>query len=264
MQCPIDAKVPVEAANGHTDRPIAWHLVQEAEGVERALVVTAHPDDVDFGAAGTIARLVADGVTVTYCIVTDGDAGGFDENVPRIEIPRIRRDEQRAAAEKVGVRDVQFLGYGDGRLEVTLELRKDIARVIRAVQPDLVITQSAERNWQRVYTSHPDHIAVGEATMCAVYPDARNPFAFPELLADGHQAWACPEVWVMGHPSIDLFVDVTDTFDVKVEAIMAHESQMPDPEAVRQRVREWLQRNAEMAGLGDGRLAEGFLRVDTH
>src|SRR6266508_404309 len=132
--------------------------------VERALVIVAHPDDVDFGAAGTVSTWTGAGIDVTYCIVTDGDAGGFDPSVPRTEIPGIRRSEQRAAAEAVGAAEVVFLGYPDGRLEATLALRRDLSRVIRQVRPQRVVSQSPERNFQRIYASHPDHLAAAEAT----------------------------------------------------------------------------------------------------
>jgi LmbE family N-acetylglucosaminyl deacetylase len=138
--------------------------------VQRLLVVTAHPDDVDFGAAGTIARLTARGVEATYCICTDGDAGGFDPAVARAEIPAIRQAEQRAAAKAVGVSDVRFLGYQDGRLEPTQALRRDISRVIRQVRPQRVLMHTTERNWARLPASHPDHLAAGVAAISAVYP----------------------------------------------------------------------------------------------
>src|SRR5881394_1758006 len=125
------------------------------EEVERVLVVTAHPDDVDFGAAGTVATWTDKGIDVAYCVVTDGDAGGFDPDVPRSAIPGIRRAEQEAAAKEVGVRDVHFLGYPDGRLTPSIELRRDISRVIRQFRPQRVVTQSPERNYRRIYASHP-------------------------------------------------------------------------------------------------------------
>src|SRR4051794_29955351 len=116
--------------------------------VERVLVVTAHPDDVDFGAAGTIAGFTDAGAEVTYCVCTDGDAGGFDPTVPRSEIPGIRRAEQVRAAKELGVEEVRFLGYQDGRLSATQDLRRDISRVIRQVRPNRVVIQSPERNWK--------------------------------------------------------------------------------------------------------------------
>src|SRR5512132_1498292 len=182
-------------------------------------MVFAHPDDVDFGAAGTVAGWTDAGIDVTYCVVTDGDAGGFDPAVPRDEIAGIRRREQTAAAKEVGVHDLVFLGYHDGVLEATLELRRDIARVIRQVRPQRVVAPSPERNYQRVFASHPDHLAAGEAALCAVYPDARNPFTFTELAAEGLEAWSVGEVWMMAGPQPDHVVDVTDQFERKLRAL---------------------------------------------
>lgn len=233
-------------------------------GIDRVLVVVAHPDDADFGAAGTVARWVDAGTSVTYCVVTDGDAGGFDPNVPRSEIPGIRRAEQRAAAARVGVSDVRFLGYRDGELAVSHGLRRDISRVIRQVRPNRIVIQSPERNWERIYASHPDHLAAGEAAMQAVYPDARNPFAHPTLLADeGLEAWTVGEVWVMGTNRPNRFVDVTDVFDRKVAALLSHESQTAHLEDLDGMLRDWLTRNARLGGLPNGRLAEAYLVVDT-
>src|SRR3954447_13886115 len=230
--------------------------------VERILVVTAHPDDVDFGASGTIATWTDKGIEVVYCIITDGDAGGFDPDVPRSEIPAIRRAEQEAAAKQVGVDDVRFLGYPDGRLVVSIELRRDIARVIRQVRPQRVVTQSPDRNYQRIFASHPDHLATGEAALCAVYPDARNPFPFTELAAEGLEAWTVTEVWMMASGAgPNAFVDITDTFERKIAALLSHESQMTDPAGIGTRIREWGAANAMAGGLPEGRLAEAFVRI---
>jgi LmbE family N-acetylglucosaminyl deacetylase len=195
--------------------------------VGRALVVTAHPDDLDFGAGGTIAAWTDAGIDVSFCICTDGDAGGFDHDVPRGDIAGIRQAEQRAAAKELGVEDVTFLGYPDGQLTVTHELRRDLSRVIRQKRPDRMMIQSPERNWERVSASHPDHLAGGEAAMCAVYPDARNPFAHLQLAAEGLEAWTVHEVWVMGGTAAgpNRYVDVTDTFDRKLAALQQHVSQ---------------------------------------
>jgi LmbE family N-acetylglucosaminyl deacetylase len=229
----------------------------------RILVITAHPDDVDFGAAGSVARWVDEGHEVSYCIVTDGDAGGFDPAVPRAEIPAIRRAEQRAAARVVGVEDVHFLGYPDGRLMVSIELRRDISRVIRLVRPERVVCPSPERNWARIYASHPDHLAAGEAALGAVYPDARNPFAHPELAAEGLEAHSVLEVWMMAAPDPDVFVDITDHIEAKISALRCHESQITDPSALDGMIRGWTGATARAAGLPDGRLAEGYRRIDT-
>jgi LmbE family N-acetylglucosaminyl deacetylase len=231
--------------------------------IQRALVVTAHPDDVDFGASGTIAVWADKGIEVTYCVITDGDAGGFDPDVPRSEIPAIRQAEQIAAAAAVGVHDVRFLGYPDGRLTVTYELRGDISRVIRQVRPQRLVQQSPERNWDRIGASHPDHMAAGEAALNAVYPDARNPFAHVHLIAEGLEAWTVPEVWVMGGPRPAHYVDITDVFDKKLAALTSHVSQITDVDGLEKRLREWGGLNAKTAGLGDGRLAEAFMVVNT-
>jgi len=231
--------------------------------LERILVVTAHPDDVDFGAAGSIAAWTAQGIQVSYCIVTDGDAGGFDEAVSRSDMARIRREEQTNAAREVGVTDLHFLGYPDGRLLPTIELRRDISRVIRQVKPQRVLAQSPQRNWQRIFASHPDHLAAGEATLCAVYPDSRNPFAHPELLAEGFEPHTVPEVWVMGGPEPDTVVDVTDTFPRKVAALRQHVSQVAHREDLEDMLRGWLVAIAKANGLPDGRLAEAFRVVPT-
>jgi LmbE family N-acetylglucosaminyl deacetylase len=238
-------------------------VLDDAE-VERALVVTAHPDDVDFGAGGTISQWTDRGMQVTYCICTDGDAGGFDPEVPRAEIPGIRRAEQVAAAKELGVEDVRFLGYQDGRLEVTFDLRRDISRVVRDVRPQRMVVQSPERNWARLPSSHPDHLAAGEAAIFAIYPDARNPFAYPELLAvEGLDAWKVAETWVMGHPAAGHYVDVTDTFDRKVEALRRHVSQTSHMDDLEERIRGWLTLNATNGGLPAGRLAEAYFVLDT-
>jgi len=229
--------------------------------VERALAVMAHPDDVDFGAAGTIAQWTDSGIEVTYCIITDGDAGGFDPSIPRSEIGTIRRAEQTAAAKQVGVDDVRFLGYPDGRLEVSFDLRRDIARVIREVRPQRVVCQSPVRNMNRIPTSHPDHLAAGEATMCAVYPDARNPFAFPDLAE--LEAWSVAETWVQGMERSNRYVDVTETWDRKMAALHSHVSQHPEPDRLDPMMRGWNGNNAIAGGLPAGKLAEAFWVMTT-
>jgi LmbE family N-acetylglucosaminyl deacetylase len=233
--------------------------------VERVLVVVAHPDDVDFGAGGTIATWTEAGLEVSYCIVTDGDAGGFDPTVPRSEIGGIRQQEQRAAAKEVGVHDLVFLGYPDGQLAATFDLRRDISRVIRQKRPQRVLLQSPERNWQRIGASHPDHMATGEAALAAVYPDARNPFTHLELAEEGLEAWTVGEVWVMAArlENVNRYVDVTDAFGRKLAALRAHVSQTAHMDDLEGLLQTWLGTNAERAGLPEGRLAEAFQVLDT-
>jgi LmbE family N-acetylglucosaminyl deacetylase len=240
--------------------------VLKPEEIERALVVTAHPDDVDFGAAGTVANLTDAGVEVTYCLVTDGQAGGFDETISRPRMAAIRREEQTKAAAEVGVTELVFLGLMDGEVEFDLELRHAISRVIRQVRPQVVITQSPTINITSVYGSHADHVATGEATWAAVYPDARNPFAFPELLTSGYEPWAVDEMWIMfgsGHPGeTAVTVDITDNLERKIEALRCHVSQHREPDALETRVRAWFREIATEGGLDEGRSAERFVVVD--
>jgi LmbE family N-acetylglucosaminyl deacetylase len=233
-------------------------VLDDAE-ISRILVIAAHPDDVDFGAAGTIARWTDAGIEVSYCIVTDGDAGGSDLSVPRAEMCTIRQAEQTAAAKQVGVHNLHFLGYPDGQVEPSIGLRRDLARVIRLLRPDRVVCPSPERNYLRMGVSHPDHRAVGSASLDAVYPDARNAFAFPELLAEEKlEPWTVREVWISGSPSPTDYVDITDTFGRKVAALRSHASQIKDPDALAEMLRGWLGRAAVQGGLPEGRLAEAF------
>jgi LmbE family N-acetylglucosaminyl deacetylase len=222
-------------------------------------MVTAHPDDVDFGSAGTVAAFTSAGVEVTYCIVTNGDAGGSDREMSRADMAVLRQKEQRAAAAEVGVSDVRFLGHPDGRVQATMELRRDISRVIRQVKPERVVAQSPDRRWDFIFASHPDHLAAGEAAVCAVYPDARNPFAHPELLdKEGLEPWTVNELWIMAAEDPNIVVETTNTIDRKVAALMCHESQLPDPAGITERITTGARLAAETAGLPAGASAELF------
>jgi LmbE family N-acetylglucosaminyl deacetylase len=233
------------------------------EGVTRALVVAAHPDDVDFGAAGTVAAFTDAGIEVAYCIVTDGEAGGDDLTMPRTEMAALRRGEQRAAAAEVGVHELTFLGYPDGQVVSGMPLRRDITRVVRTFRPHLVLAPSPERWWERIYASHPDHLASGEAATCAVYPDARNPFAHPELLEEGLVPHVVGELWLMASPEGNVAVEITGTFEKKIAALLHHESQIGDPDGVSGRLRAAAGAAADRAGMPGGSLAEIFQRVTT-
>jgi LmbE family N-acetylglucosaminyl deacetylase len=238
--------------------PLDWN------GVERVLTVTAHPDDVDFGWAGSVATMTDAGIEVVYCIVTDGDAGGSETGIPRAEMAARRHDEQRAAAAIVGVHDVHFLGYPDGRLEVSLDLRRDLSRLIRQVRPNRVMCQSPERILDRIYASHPDHLAAGEATLSAVYPDARNRWAHPELAEEGCDPWTVDEMWLgVGTSGFTHYVDITEAVDRKIEALLSHKSQLPDPDATEKMVRGWTAATAKTVGLTDGHFAEAVRVVNT-
>ncbi|GLH97991.1 PIG-L deacetylase family protein [Phytohabitans aurantiacus] len=231
--------------------------------VRRVLAVFAHPDDVDFGSAGTVASWIEAGIEVTYLIATRGDAGGFDDT-PRDQMPLLREKEQRAAAAAVGVEHVEFLdGYADGTVTPSLALRRDITAAIRRWRPDRVLTSSPLRRWERIAgPSHPDHLAVGEATTCAIYPDARNPFAHPELLREGLEPWVVREIWYSGGPDPDHIVDVTEAYPRKLAALREHVSQTAhlDLDGV---LRTRMAATAEAGGLPPGRLAEAYTVLST-
>jgi LmbE family N-acetylglucosaminyl deacetylase len=236
----------------HDDQPFA-----------RVLVICAHPDDVDFGCSATVAAFVKAGIEVAYCIATDGEAGGSDRTQSRADMATVRRREQTAAAAAVGVSDIRFLGFPDGRLTASLELRREFTRAIRAFGPDLVIAPSPERRWDVIFASHPDHLAAGEAAVDAVYPDARNPFAHPELLEEGLEPFTVRALWLMVGPGSNVAVDVTDTLDQKVAALACHESQGAADPSMAERMADWARGNAASAGLPDGRMAELFFSVST-
>jgi LmbE family N-acetylglucosaminyl deacetylase len=234
------------------------------KGIQRVLVVVAHPDDCDFGAAGTIAGWVEAGLSVTILLCTHGEQGGFDDT-NREQMPAIREREQVAASAALGVKDVRFLqGHRDGWLEPSWELQRQIVEVIRNVRPQRVLIQSPERWYDRIQASHPDHLAAGEAAIRAIYPAAENRYAWPELIEEQKlEPWHVNEVWIMAHPEMTHVVDITDTFGRKVAALQAHASQtghMGDQLAGF--LSGWGSGVAEMFGLGQGRLGECFHIMD--
>jgi len=232
----------------------------------------AHPDDIDFGVAGTVAELTKAGSYVAYCLVTSGEAGEDDMTVTTDELRTMREAEQTAAAEKVGVDTLHFLRHPDGMVEANPALRCDIARVIRIEKPDVVITQSPERNYDSVYGSHPDHLETAEATLRAVYPDACNPRAYTkELLDEGYEPHSVPHTWI-SQVEQNMFVDITDSFDTKIEALRSHESQVAkrDEEFDLSKVmREWGERLAALAikqgidHFSNDRIAEAYRVLNT-
>jgi LmbE family N-acetylglucosaminyl deacetylase len=231
--------------------------------IKRVLVVMAHPDDCDFGAGGTIAQWTSQGIEVSYCIITNGDQGGEESGIPVEEMAKVRQQEQRDAGKALGVTQITYLNYRDGWLMPSIELRKEIVKAIRIAKPDRMVVQSPERNWERIYSSHPDHLAAGETAIQAVYPDSRNPFAFPELKAAGLEPWRVREVWITGSPTPNHFVDITETFSKKMAALHAHVSQTAHNKELENMVRSWGERNAEAQGLAQGRVAEIFKVIST-
>ena len=231
---------------------------------ERVLVVGAHPDDPEFSCGATVAGLVRQGAQANYVICTDGSQGGEDPELPDEVLTATREREQRAAADVLGVKGVCFLGYKDGHLHPSLDLRRDIVREIRKHKPDLVITHNPMFQPQ-LGASHPDHLAVGQATMAAVYPDSRNPRAFRELLSEGLQAHRVKEVWFPGLDGSDHFTEVTaELFDLKLKAILAHKSQFNKPNQDPNNPPEkWLRDRMRQIGEKAGyEYAEGFRRIE--
>jgi LmbE family N-acetylglucosaminyl deacetylase len=229
---------------------------------KRVMVVSAHPDDPDIGAGGSVARMADDGAEVVYVVVTDGSQGGEDPKQKDSELVAIREKEQRAAAKVLGVKKVEFLGYKDGHVMPDLKLRRDIVRMIRKYKPELVITHLPGRVLdQPMGGSHPDHLAVGEATLAAVYPDSRNPRAFRSLLKEGLNAHEVKEVWIPFWTSGDYVVDITKTLERKIQAMLKHKSQVAKPGRVWE-VEKWLRkRHREVGKRGGYRYAESFKRI---
>ncbi len=247
-------------------------MVEREEGIgqeERqvALVIFAHPDDAEFGSAGTVARWAREGWDVYYIVCTDGAAGGPDDATDcgpeaRRAIVEVRKAEQRAAAAVLGVRDVIFLDYPDGLLQPSLDLRRDLVRLIRRYRPTRVICPSPDRSWSPVYAIgryHPDHLAAGEAALAAIYPAAQNPWDFPDLLAEGLAPHVVPEVFIVGAPVVNYAVDISETIDLKIEALRAHRSQLADHF---EQLERWMRTMAAERGVKYGLpCAEEFHRV---
>jgi len=229
------------------------------EPLERALVIFSHPDDAEFSAAATIALLTARGARVDYVVTTDGGKGSEDPAISEEELSAMRQAEQRAAADVLGVMEIVHLGYPDGYLMPTLELRRDIVREVRRFRPDLVIAQNPVRRQDgNVFIGHPDHLATGEATLAAVYPAARDRLNFPELIDEGLEPWKVRQVLVSGVERPNLYLDVSETFDRGLHALLCHSSQIADAPAVEERVRQRAAELGEPAGLA---LANAFLSI---
>jgi LmbE family N-acetylglucosaminyl deacetylase len=220
-----------------------------------ALLIAAHPDDAEFGSGGTVARWTREGWRVVYLICTRGEQGTHDPHADLAALARLREEEQRAAAHVLGVTEVDFLGYADGLVQPTLELRRDLTREIRRYRPQRVICPSPLRllDSSSLRRNHPDHMAVGEATLAAIYPTASSPHLFPELLAAGFEPWIVPEIWVTESGNPDTVVDISATIDLKIAALQAHASQVG--EDIEPRIREWGRLQGEPHGFAAG---EGY------
>jgi LmbE family N-acetylglucosaminyl deacetylase len=226
------------------------------------MVVVAHADDAEFGCSGTVAKLCAEGWEMVYVMCTDGSKGSSDREVTEAELAATRREEQVNAGKVLGLKDVVFLDYPDSYLQPTLDLRKDIAREIRRHKPDIVICQYPMRNLDGGFgVGHPDHLAAGEAALSAVFPTARDHMTFPDLLEDGFEPHKVAEVWIMGHPEPDVYIDITESLDTAIDAIAAHVSQVDgrSSDDMRPRMEEWRRRT----GIGKGmQFAEAFKKIN--
>ena len=208
------------------------------------VVTAAHHDDIEFGVAGSVARWIREeGATVTYIIITDGGAGSNDPDITGEELVELRYEEQMEAAAAVGVRDVRFLGYPDGHLQATLELRRDITRIIRETKPYRVVCQDPTSVFvHRSYVNHPDHRAAGEASIYAVFPSAETRPIFPELLAEGFEPHKVSELYLNLSPTPTHYHDISSAIDLKMQALSAHVSQLGAGEDFENGARKWLMR----------------------
>ncbi len=223
------------------------------------LVITPHPDDAEFGAAGTVVNLVRQGKRVVYIVCTNGDKGTESLNTRPDELAKIREKEQLEAAKVLGVKEVVFLGYPDQTLEDTPEFRKEIVKHIRIFRPDVVITADPYRR----YVWHRDHRIVGRVVLDAVFPYARDIWAYPDLLKEGLEPHRVREVWLWASEEKDINFrsDITKTFELKLRALRCHKSQIREPFS--SEMERWLcQRAKDMAGKEKFKLAEGFHRAE--
>ena len=220
--------------------------------IERAMVVYAHPDDAEFGLAGTVAKWAKAGVEITYCMITNGASGSDDPEMTREKLRDIRYAEQRSAAEVLGVKHCVFLGYEDGYLYPTLEVRRDVARQIRIHRPDVLITMDPTmRIAGEFYVNHPDHIAAGEVALRSVNPDASTRQMFPELWRDEHLEPHKPTLlFLQSFDAGGTVIDISGTLETKVKALRLHASQLgPDAEEL---VRDFASRIGKSAGYRAG------------
>ena len=234
-------------------------MAENEEPFRRGMVVMAHPDDAEWGCAGTVAKWCAEGWDVVYVLCTDGSKGSSDPDMTGEKLVKIREKEQRDAGKVLGLQEVVFLGYPDSYLEPTLELRRDIAREIRRYKPDVVIVGDPSRGLDSYsYLGHPDHYAAGEAALSAIFPTARDRMTFPELLEEGLEPHRVREIWVAGGgEGSDQYVDVEAHMDTAIKALKAHKSQVDEENAG-----EWFRQGRIDTGKKVGMAyAEGFKRI---
>lgn len=229
----------------------------EANTLRRVMGIFAHPDDPEFFCGGTFAKWAAEGKHITFVLATSGDKGSGDFEMTSQQLAEIREVEERAAAAQLGVEEVIFLRYPDGELQPTLELRRQLTRLIRLKQPDLVVTNDPTARWYGTnYINHPDHRVIGDVTLDAVFPAARDHLNFPELYREeGLAPHKVRQVYLCGTHEPNAKVDVTAHLETKIKALFEHKSQIGDMEAMAARQRE----NVDAEFAGDGvRYTESF------
>ena len=229
---------------------------------KKVLVVGAHPDDNDFGAGATVAKAAKQGAEVIYLIATTGQRGSSDENMTPERLSEIRKKEQEDAAKALGVREVHFLDYVDGELVPDIRLKEQIVKSIRRYKPDIVFTMDPSFFYYKSFgmINHSDHRAIGEATLDACYPLARDLMSFPEHAKEGLNPHKVKDLLLYSFvpENANFYVDVTDTFDMKLKALSLHKTQVGDMQRVEKRMRD----RAEVAGrLARCRYAEAFVRL---
>ena len=225
------------------------------------LGVAAHPDDLEFAAAGSMAKFIAEGAKGYYLVLTNANKGTSDRSMDPTRLTEIRREEQRQAGRILGLTDVFFRDYDDGYLQCSLDAKRDICRVIRTVKPDVVIAMdpSSLYSSERGFINHPDHRAAGQAALDAVYPLARDHLAFPELLAEGLEPHEVATMLLLNLDNPNYLVDITNHIETKLRALGAHVSQVPNPNATLAMVRSWAE---DLGGKVGAKYAEGFVRID--
>ena len=229
--------------------------------IQRVLVVAAHPDDADIGCGGTMAKWALQGKEVIYLICTRGDKGSSDPDMTSGRLAEIRTEEQRAAAQIIGVKEVRFLDGRDGELELTLAFRKTVAEMVRLFRPDVIFTHDPSVHvYDRGNLNHPDHRVVGTTTLDVVYPISRDALHYPDQLARGLEPHAVHEVYLFMANQPNMAFDINDTIDIKIEALRQHKSQFPDSDWVDGWMR---QRHAEVGQIHAMPFAENFRHVIT-
>ena len=224
------------------------------------LGVAAHPDDLDFGASGSMSKWAASGADVYYLILTDGSKGSDDPNITPEELTKVRYREQISASKVIGAKDVFFMHYPDAMLEVTMELKRDIVRVIRKIKPDTVITMDPTMVYDlnRGFVNHSDHRAAGQATIDAVFPMSRDRLIFPELLTEGLEPHKVQNLLLTNFSNSTIGVDISDFIDQKISALKEHTSQISNPDATLSMVRNWAKLNGERYNVD---FAESFIHL---